>query len=101
MSSDLKPGLRHVQTLPVDQSMTAPAVSPAFGGFADTPPVLATAFMVGFIEWACIEALKLAATMPARSAKVFTSGPLSIMRNSWRVRRPKLPERRQRAGSWQ
>ncbi len=35
-----------------------PAVSAAFTGFADMPPVFATAFMVGFVEWACIEALR-------------------------------------------
>jgi fluoroacetyl-CoA thioesterase len=57
MNPDLKPGLRHVQTLRVDQSLTVPAVSPAFA-FDDMPPVFATAFMVGFIEWACIEALR-------------------------------------------
>ena len=57
MIPDLKPGLRHTQTLRVDQSLTVPAVSPAFA-FDDMPPVFATAFMVGFIEWACIEALR-------------------------------------------
>jgi fluoroacetyl-CoA thioesterase len=57
MSPDLKPGLRHTQTLRVDHSLTVPAVSPHFA-FGDMPPVFATAFMVGFIEWACIEALR-------------------------------------------
>lgn len=57
MNPDLKPGLRRVQTLRVDQSLTVPAVSSAFA-FGDMPPVFATAFMVGFIEWACIEALR-------------------------------------------
>src|SRR5262249_908270 len=27
-------------------------------GFADMPPVFATAFLVGFVEWTCIEALR-------------------------------------------
>jgi fluoroacetyl-CoA thioesterase len=58
MNTDLMPGLRHVETLRVDQSLTVPSVSPAFASFADMPPVLATALMVGFIEWTCIEALK-------------------------------------------
>ena len=57
MSPDLKPGLRHVQTVTVDQSLTVPAVSKAFA-FEDMPPVFATAFLVGFVEWACIEALR-------------------------------------------
>ncbi|MGA2636178.1 thioesterase family protein [Methylocella sp.] len=58
MKPELKAGLRHVQKLQIDQSLTVPAVSPAFTGFADMPPVLATAYMVGFIERACIEALR-------------------------------------------
>ncbi len=58
MSPDLKPGLRRVQSIAIDKSLTVPAVSPAFTGFADMPPVFATAFMVGFIEWTCIEALR-------------------------------------------
>ena len=58
MKADLRAGLRHVQTLRVDPSLTVPAMSEAFAGFADMPPVLATAYMVAFIEWACIEALR-------------------------------------------
>lgn len=52
------PGTTHMQTLTVDTSLTVPAVSQAFTGFRDMPPVFATAFMVGFIEWACIEAMR-------------------------------------------
>lgn len=48
----------HTQTLTVDSSLTVPAVSEAFTGFRDMPPVFATAFMVGFIEWASIEAMR-------------------------------------------
>lgn len=58
MTSDLKPGLHHVQTLRVEDSLTVPAMTTAFASFADMPPVFATAFMVGFIEWACVEALR-------------------------------------------
>lgn len=50
--------LRHELSLRVDDRLTVPAVAAAFTGFADMPPVFATAFMVGFIEWACIEALR-------------------------------------------
>ena len=56
MSPELKPGLRHVQSLLVDQSLTVPAVSKAFA-FEDMPPVFATAYMVAFVEATCIEAL--------------------------------------------
>ena len=52
------PGTQHMQTLQVDRTLTVPAVSEHFTGFADMPPVFATAFMVGFIEWACIEAIR-------------------------------------------
>ncbi|MBR0894956.1 thioesterase family protein [Bradyrhizobium tropiciagri] len=51
-------GIRHTLTVPVDGRLTVPAVAAAFTGFADMPPVFATAFLVGFVEWACIEALK-------------------------------------------
>ena len=54
----LQPGLRHTQTLLVDAGLTVPAVSPAFTGFTDMPPVFATAFLVGFVEWTCVEALR-------------------------------------------
>src|ERR1043165_8387548 len=52
------PGTQHMQTLRVDESLIVPAVSEHFTGFADMPPVFATAFMGGFIEWACIEAIR-------------------------------------------
>ncbi|HVY86975.1 MAG TPA: thioesterase family protein [Caulobacterales bacterium] len=58
MHSALFPGLTHMQTLHVDESLTVPSVSKSFTGFRDMPPVFATAFMVGFIEWACVEALR-------------------------------------------
>jgi len=54
----LKPGLRHEQTITVDASLTVPQVSQRYAGFADMPPVFATAFLVGFVEWTCIEALR-------------------------------------------
>jgi fluoroacetyl-CoA thioesterase len=41
----------------VDERLTVPALAAAFTGFSDMPPVFATAFMVAFIEWACIEAV--------------------------------------------
>lgn len=51
-------GLRYERTIAVDAPLTVPSVAAAFTGFADMPPVFATAFMVGFVEWACIEALR-------------------------------------------
>lgn len=57
MSPDLKPGLRHVQTLRVTPAATVPGLAGTFPSFAGMPPVFATAMLVGFAEWACIEAL--------------------------------------------
>lgn len=50
-------GLRHSASLLVDASLTVPEVSPALVAFADMPPVFATAYLVGFVEATCIEAL--------------------------------------------
>jgi hypothetical protein len=71
MQQELKAGLKHTQSMTVDESLTAPTASKAFAGFADTPPVFATAFLVGFTEWTCIEALKpyLAASANGRRSR--------------------------------
>jgi fluoroacetyl-CoA thioesterase len=55
---DLKPGLRHSKTLTVDERVTVPGAAHAFPSFHDMPPVFATAYMVAFVEWTCIEGLK-------------------------------------------
>lgn len=51
-------GLRGEQTIVVGDGLTVPSIAPAFTGFADMPPVFATAYMVGFVEWTCVEALR-------------------------------------------
>ena len=51
-------GLRHRQSVAVNAGLTVPNVSTAFGSFTDMPPVFATAFLVGFVEATCIEALR-------------------------------------------
>jgi fluoroacetyl-CoA thioesterase len=58
MNTDIVPGLTHTLSLQVNDRLLVSAFTPEFSGFADLPPVFATAFMVGFIEWACIEALQ-------------------------------------------
>lgn len=50
--------LRHSETMRVGSRHTVPRVSPDWPGFADMPPVLATAVMVGFMEQTCIMALR-------------------------------------------
>jgi fluoroacetyl-CoA thioesterase len=54
----LVPGLSHTLSLHVNDRLLVTAFAPEFSGFADMPPVFATAFMVGFMEWACVEALR-------------------------------------------
>ena len=56
--AELQAGLAFSQSITVDETLTVPSVSPRFTGFADMPPVFATAFLVGFVEWTCIEALR-------------------------------------------
>ncbi|MFJ3055371.1 thioesterase family protein [Herbaspirillum sp. NPDC087042] len=58
MPDTLAPGLRHEERIVVTEALTVPAMSTCFSGFADMPPVFATAFMVGLLEWTCVEALK-------------------------------------------
>lgn len=58
MSPDLKPGLRHVQTLRVEDALTVRALAGLYARADDMPPVLATAYMIGFIEWTCVDALR-------------------------------------------
>ena len=54
----LKVGFRRENSIVVDEALTVPSVSRAFKGFAEMPPVFATAFLVGFVEWTCVEALR-------------------------------------------
>lgn len=58
MKDTLVTGLYGTQSLVVDETLIVPAVSPVFTGFADMPPVFATAFMVGLVEWTCVELLR-------------------------------------------
>lgn len=57
MTMNLESGVRGVLTVPVEERITVPAVFPDAPVFQRMPPVLATAFMVGLIERACIELL--------------------------------------------
>jgi len=58
MKEDLKPGLEHTFSFLVPKEKTVPFVYPESDLFRAMPAVLATAFMVGFMEWACMEALR-------------------------------------------
>jgi fluoroacetyl-CoA thioesterase len=57
MKADLQPGLSHELRYRVPAAKTVPALYPESPAFRAMPEVFATGFLVGFIEWACIEAL--------------------------------------------
>ena len=58
MKKTLREGLTHRHEYQVPADKTVPAVFPESELFAAMPPVFATAFMVGLMEWACMEALR-------------------------------------------
>jgi len=53
----LLPGLSHSEQMVVTPAHTVPQVG-NWPGFADMPPVFATAMMIGFMEQTCIQALR-------------------------------------------
>lgn len=54
---DLKPGLRHAETLVVGEALSVPAQARLFDPATEMPPVFATAQMIAFVEWTCVHAL--------------------------------------------
>jgi fluoroacetyl-CoA thioesterase len=58
MKDSLKPGLRYEHKFLVTPNKTVPALFPESPEFKDLPEVFATGFMVGFLEWACVLAIK-------------------------------------------
>ena len=57
MKDTLVPGLTHTHRFTVTEEKTVPHLYPEVPEFVAMPKVFATGFMVGFIEWACLEAL--------------------------------------------
>lgn len=57
MKESLKPGIRHRHAFVIPVSKTVPALYPEAPEFVAMPEVLATGFLVGFLEWACIRAV--------------------------------------------
>jgi fluoroacetyl-CoA thioesterase len=51
----LKPGLRHRFTYRVPESKLVPALFPEASEFQVMPRVFATGFLVGLVEWTCIQ----------------------------------------------
>ena len=58
MKTTLKPGIRYEHRFVVPPSKTVPALYPESEEFLAMPEVLATGFLVGLLEWACIVAVK-------------------------------------------
>ena len=58
MKESLQSGLESEFSFQVPESKTVPALYPESSEFQEMPEVFATGFMVGFLEWACIMAIK-------------------------------------------
>ena len=58
MKPSLVPGITHSHRFTVTEAKTVPGLYPESPDFVAMPKVFATGFMVGFIEWACLELLK-------------------------------------------
>jgi len=56
-TDDLKPGLRHSETIRVSDALAVPAQGRSLGFPQEMPPVFATAQMIAFVEWTCVAAL--------------------------------------------
>jgi fluoroacetyl-CoA thioesterase len=57
MKTTLRPGLTHEFRYAVPESKTVPHLYPESETFRSMPRVFATGFMVGLVEWACIDAV--------------------------------------------
>lgn len=58
MKDTLKAGLTHRLTYTMPPGKTVPHLYPESELFQQMPEVLATGYMVGLMEWACIEAIR-------------------------------------------
>ena len=58
MKDTLRPGLTFRFQFEIPATKTVPHLYPESGMFREMPEVLATGYLVGLMEWACIEALR-------------------------------------------
>jgi len=68
MKTSLKPGLTHQHAFTIPETKTVPYLYPESDMFREMPVVLATGFMVGLLEWACIELLRPHLDWPAEQS---------------------------------
>ena len=57
MKETLQPNIEHIFSFSVNESKSVPALYPESDEFQAMPNVFATGFMIGLIEWTCIQAL--------------------------------------------
>ena len=58
MKPTLAPGLTHTFRFTIPPNKTVPHLYPEAEMFRQMPEVFATGFMVGLLEWACIDAIR-------------------------------------------
>jgi fluoroacetyl-CoA thioesterase len=58
MKDSLQPGLTHRHTFTIPPDKTVPHLYPESESFQQMPDVLATGYLVGLLEWACVEAIR-------------------------------------------
>ncbi len=68
MKDSLRPGLTHTFQFRIPVTKTVPHLYPESEMFREMPEVLATGFMVGLMEWACIELLRPHLDWPAEQS---------------------------------
>jgi len=56
--AELTAGMRHKETIVVEERVSVSEVVGVFAPGTDMPPVLATAWMIGFVEWTCMRLLE-------------------------------------------
>jgi fluoroacetyl-CoA thioesterase len=65
MKSTLRSGLTHEFKFRVPDNKLVPALYPEAPEFQQMPHVLATGFMIGLLEWACVQAINPHLDWPA------------------------------------
>ncbi len=58
MKNSLQPGLTHQFRFTIPPTKTVPQLYPEAADFQQMPQVFATGYMVGLMEWACIDAIR-------------------------------------------
>jgi fluoroacetyl-CoA thioesterase len=57
MKDSLRPGIEYIFSFTITESKLVPALYPESAEFQGMPNVFATGYMVGLIEWTCIQAI--------------------------------------------